>query len=56
MNKEQAQFERENQVFPEDRMSNFQVGLVTACFAGADLLVNYISSYLCDRSYFVRDS
>ena len=29
--------------------------MITASFGEADILVNYVGPYLCDRQYFIRD-
>ena len=40
---------------PQDRMSKLQVGVVTAAFAEADMLTNYIEHYICGRKFTMRD-
>lgn len=36
-------------------MSQFQVGFVIASFGEADMLVQYINHYLCDKKFFIRE-
>ena len=43
------------EILPNDKMSKFQVGFITATFGEADILTDYIGPYTCDRKYFMRD-
>ena len=50
-----AYAQKMNAVLPQDKMSKFQVAMVTAAFAEADMLSNYIDQYICNWKFTMYD-